>query len=415
MEAISGNLPVVTDYQKPEYCRRGDCDDKAVNVSKASDLAVVATAPPPEASEPVEQSTALRYSRSEKTSLMIRTQEGDVVTLRFRQSESVALDANSSDDGETELTEIDLNAKTSTKLRVMIKGDLNADELSAIRSVVEQAGSLASAFFSGDASGAFDQASQLQIDGQQLAKVALRFRVRENLSYAQTGPSLPLPALVPSQPGIVPAASTEASSEQPLARVSIAAESSSRTAVRIRTQSAGPIGDTSAATGFGAPSPAGTSTAPPADTSAAPAAPSADPAPAAAGDEAASDVPAPADTPATQAPATSNYFEALNTVFDFLARILDTFAPGADTGGDADLPADTDTGESGPVAQSGQDGVEFSLKLRLFSSLVASIRTETVTDAADPVADASEPAVTLLTDTVDAIAAASDRPLTETA
>ena len=90
-------------------------------------------------------------------------------------------------DSETTVAETSLAAKSSTKVSLKVKGDLNSDELAAIQSIFVQSASLADEFFAGDYAAAFEAASGLEIDGQQLAKVSLRFAVRESLTYSGTG------------------------------------------------------------------------------------------------------------------------------------------------------------------------------------------------------------------------------------
>jgi len=154
---------------------------------------------------------ALRYRRSERAALYIETQEGDVVRLRIKVRS--ALDARVSQaEGEVDLGEVRVNARSAVKIRFSVEGELNAEELAAIRSVVAQAGGLAAELFAGDVPAAFASATGLEIDGAQLARVGLRLGVREHLTYSARGSHraapAPLPAPASGQPEPAPSEPT---------------------------------------------------------------------------------------------------------------------------------------------------------------------------------------------------------------
>lgn len=162
-------------------------------------------------SRPVQDDSArvaLRYRRSERTALYIETQEGDVVRLKISARDSMRATGHSTDAEGATVAELSVSARSSVKIRFSVEGDLNAEELAAIRSVVDQAGALAAEFFAGDAPQAFATAAGLEIDGAQLARVGLRLAVHERLAYSARGaygpaPSLPAPtaaAAVAGQP-----------------------------------------------------------------------------------------------------------------------------------------------------------------------------------------------------------------------
>jgi hypothetical protein len=172
------------------------------------DRAVRRCEPPPATAETT-SSAALRFRRSERTALYIETQEGDVVRLKIKVRDSLHAATHTGDDGAT-LTEV--AASSTIKIRFSVEGDLNADELAAIRSVVEQATAIAGEFFAGDAPEAFAAAAGLEIDGAQLARVGLRLAVREQLGYAAstTYRRAPAPAPIPAPAAIVVAPSEPA-------------------------------------------------------------------------------------------------------------------------------------------------------------------------------------------------------------
>jgi hypothetical protein len=160
-----------------------------------------------------QNASALAYRRSERTALFIQTQEGDTVRLTIKTRDAVALATSQADTDDEPLTELELRARSTTKIAFFVDGDLSADELAAIRGVVEQAAALAQEFFAGDFRSAFAAAAQLQVDATQLAKVGLKMSIREQLTYTQYGATrrpVPVPAAVgstpaPAQPSAAPA------------------------------------------------------------------------------------------------------------------------------------------------------------------------------------------------------------------
>ncbi len=154
-----------------------------------------------------QSAAALSYGRSERTTLFITTQEGDTVQLKIRSRESGALETAEFEAGDQLLSELTLKTESSTKISCVVNGNLSADELTAIQSVIEQAGALAQDFFDGDLPSAFAAAQTLNVDAAQLATVGLRMSFREQLTYSQFGSSravaaaaLPSTAATPTLP-----------------------------------------------------------------------------------------------------------------------------------------------------------------------------------------------------------------------
>src|SRR5690606_13188218 len=97
---------------------------------------------------------SLRYRRSERAALYIETQEGDIVRLRDKVSSGLDGRVGQAR-GECDVGELGVKARSDVRIRFTVEGDLNAEELAAIRSVVEQVGGLAEELFAGDAAEAF--------------------------------------------------------------------------------------------------------------------------------------------------------------------------------------------------------------------------------------------------------------------
>ncbi len=152
----------------------------------------------------------------QRSSIRIRTQEGDIVRFDLRRVEESSLrDVSMSDEsGSFTSTEIEINSRTRTMLKV--KGDLNEAEFAAIQSVFAQAESIANEFFNGDLAAAFDMAAGIEFDSEQLARVNLRFRekLETNVAYAAIGP-VSAPAVAPAEPAAPVAAPAPALKPDP--------------------------------------------------------------------------------------------------------------------------------------------------------------------------------------------------------
>ncbi len=160
------------------------------------------------ASDPQAASAAaLSYRRAEGTSLFIKTQEGDTIELKIRSRESGAIQAAQMQDGEQTLTAVQQQTQSSTRISLAVKGDLNEEELAAIRNVVEQADALAQQFFENDVAGAFAAAASLQMDGAQLASVGFSLSLHEQLTYTEKSYTRPAsaPAMNSHKPAAAPA------------------------------------------------------------------------------------------------------------------------------------------------------------------------------------------------------------------
>ncbi len=154
----------------------------------------------------------------QRSSIRIRTQEGDIVRFDLKQVNRLSASdvAFSNEDGMATSTAVEMSSRS--RMSVQVKGDLNESERVAIQAVFEQAQQMADDFFGGDIAAAFDAAQGFEYDAEQLARVNLRFRMRQtsNIAYSETVNTRPAPAVAsvaePSQaesPALA-AASTDA-------------------------------------------------------------------------------------------------------------------------------------------------------------------------------------------------------------
>ncbi len=173
----------------------GDVDDAVQKVEAGLDKLEKAASENRESSASV---LAVDTRSKQRSTIRIRTQEGDVVRLDLKRVDrmSASDQAVSDQEGFMALTEIETSSRSRLMLRV--KGDINDNELAAIRNVFSQAEAMANDFFDGDIAAAFSMAQGFEFDVEQLARVNLRFRSQQvsDIAYRETivAPAAPQPA-----------------------------------------------------------------------------------------------------------------------------------------------------------------------------------------------------------------------------
>lgn len=133
---------------------------------------------------PGEVAFGARISQKQKTQLEIVTQEGDVVKLSLKTRFRASISGAAVTMGEGVTSGANINTINGTKLEISVDGHLNEEETAAVREVLLQVEELADAFFAGDTEAAFFAASELGIDGDQLASVAIKMSFRQRIEAA---------------------------------------------------------------------------------------------------------------------------------------------------------------------------------------------------------------------------------------
>lgn len=168
------------------------------------------------------------YVRKDKANLAITTQEGDRVQIRFRNKEGVVSQTASSANGE----ERRVYAFSAGRVEISVQGELNDDELAAISDLVGKVESLAADFFAGDVQKAFEAATSLGFDAEQIAGFALKLSTRESLRQQSVG--RPVDALPAARPAVSKPAPVAAPVDVPASEPAAAPTASSVSA---------PVGD----------------------------------------------------------------------------------------------------------------------------------------------------------------------------
>ena len=167
------------------------------------ELGVAATA-----SAELTSAQSTTYVRKDKANLAITTQEGDRVQIRFRNKEGVVSQTASSANGE----ERRVYAFSAGRVEISVQGELNDEELAAITELVDKVETLAADFFAGDVQKAFEAATSLGFDAEQIAGFALKLSTRETLRQQSIGKPVEAP---PAKPAALPKAPVAAPAVAP--------------------------------------------------------------------------------------------------------------------------------------------------------------------------------------------------------
>lgn len=184
----------------------------AAPLAAPASASAVATAAPavatsvvavPAAASPAQAVRALTYTRQQKASLDIVTQEGDRVQIQFlargsvqgsspavpanaAPANAVSADSSSATDGSsssslavagtaaTASSGAAVYPFSSGRIEVSVQGQLNTDEMKAIGELMSKVDALAGEFFQGDVQHAFASAAALGFDPSQIAHFALQ-------------------------------------------------------------------------------------------------------------------------------------------------------------------------------------------------------------------------------------------------
>ena len=129
---------------------------------------------------------AQRYRQAEAFDLTLKTREGDEVKISFSHASDVQGSFAAISDAEGNGAAIlDLSRSEASGYRFSVQGDLSADEIDAIQSLVQDVGDLANEFFNGDVQKAFEQAPDVSFDSSQLASMRLHMSRSEQYSAVQ--------------------------------------------------------------------------------------------------------------------------------------------------------------------------------------------------------------------------------------
>ena len=138
--------------------------------------------------------TEINYSLSKSSSISIQTNDGDTVTIDFaealayQRSEMTGAYASNNEDGSTTsgaFSQLSESRYHAVGFSFSVEGELDEDEKAAIGALVQDVSELADEFFNGDLDKAFEQATQLGFDENELSGFSLKMTRTESVSVAQ--------------------------------------------------------------------------------------------------------------------------------------------------------------------------------------------------------------------------------------
>ncbi|VUD66287.1 hypothetical protein TDB9533_03550 [Thalassocella blandensis] len=128
------------------------------------------------------QATQMDYEGYEGKSFSfdLRTQDGDVVTITASSQQSTSFSASSVNYGDQyagmNARGVSLEASSSASFNFSVKGELDEGEMQAIGDLLGKIGQISDTFFSGNVMDAFNLATELGFDGEEIAAFSLNLR-----------------------------------------------------------------------------------------------------------------------------------------------------------------------------------------------------------------------------------------------
>ena len=124
--------------------------------------------------------------RSSSFDLSIKTQEGDTVTLSIDKffNKQVSKEAVINNEGFT--VNIDRQVERGKEVSYQVSGDINEQEQAAIDALIKKVDRLADKFYSGNVVGAFQKATRIGIDSDQLANFSLNLQSSKVVEVTKT-------------------------------------------------------------------------------------------------------------------------------------------------------------------------------------------------------------------------------------
>ncbi len=137
------------------------------------------------------------FSLKESVTLQVRTQEGDVVSIRLHRSVSSGESYHVEGDRDGFALAYESRSSSRAGLAVQVIGDLNEEEQEALNELLKDVDELADRFFAGNLESAFKKAQQLEFDQEDLAGFSLRLHQQASArveAYREVAALLPTSA-----------------------------------------------------------------------------------------------------------------------------------------------------------------------------------------------------------------------------
>jgi len=115
------------------------------------------------------QAMFVSVEESQSTSIQVRTQEGDVITINISRASSASLGFASYDSANLQFSAIEKQSASQVSLSYVVEGDINEEEKIAIENLLKGIDKVSDKFFDGKVEQAFNKAVDLGFDTSQIA------------------------------------------------------------------------------------------------------------------------------------------------------------------------------------------------------------------------------------------------------
>lgn len=119
------------------------------------------------------------YGRAREFSFELTTREGDKISIKATASEGFALETARAGQGNSSVSALNASYSSSQSFSLIIDGELNEEELTAINDLLGRVNELAGQFFAGNLDSAFDKAMNLGYDADQIGNFSLNLAQAE--------------------------------------------------------------------------------------------------------------------------------------------------------------------------------------------------------------------------------------------
>ncbi|MCP5334271.1 MAG: DUF5610 domain-containing protein [Oceanospirillaceae bacterium] len=131
------------------------------------------------------------YAKRNDFAFSVTTKEGDVVKISAMSLYKQKVEMQSYQDDEKSLFAANSSELSRNGYSFSVQGDINDDEMQALETLFSQVNDVAQTFYNGDLNTAFNKASELGFNGDQIASFSLDLRQTETISQYQQVAAVP--------------------------------------------------------------------------------------------------------------------------------------------------------------------------------------------------------------------------------
>lgn len=128
----------------------------------------------------------LYYNQKRAFDMQVKTQDGDVVTIKVKAGESFSASSFAAANDDVSVSGFDAEYTNHSRFSFSVEGDLDEGELAALNDLFAQVNDIADDFFAGDVDAAFEQALDVGYDASELAGFAVNMRRTQVVAVRQT-------------------------------------------------------------------------------------------------------------------------------------------------------------------------------------------------------------------------------------